>query len=47
MNMLYNLNDNLKELEYSTSELLENVERTGSLLKQDITFKIKSGLEAM
>lgn len=47
MNMMHGLNDCLKDLEYSTSELLENVERTGTLLKTDIAYKIKSGLEAM
>lgn len=47
MNMMHQLNDCLKDLEYSTSELLENVERSGSLLKTDIAYKIKSGLEAM
>lgn len=45
--MMHQLNDCLKDLEYSTSELLENVERSGSLMKSDIKYKIKSGLEAM
>lgn len=47
MNMMYYLNECLKNLEYSTSELLENVERSGSLLKSDLNYKIKSGLEAL
>ena len=47
MNMMYQLNECLKDLEYSTSELLENVERSGSLLKSDIHYKIKSGLDSM
>lgn len=47
MNMMHQLNDCLKDLEYSTSELLENAERSGSLLKSDISYKIKSTLDAM
>lgn len=47
MNMMHQLNDCLKDLEYSTSELLDNVEKSGALLKTDIGYKIKSGLEAM
>lgn len=47
MNMMHQLNDCLKDLEYSTSELLENVERSGSLMKSDIKYKIKSVLNVM
>lgn len=47
MNMMHSLNNCLKDLEYSTSELLDNVEKSGVLLKTDIGYKIKSGLEAM
>jgi hypothetical protein len=45
MNELDKLNKLLKELVYSSKELLTNVEKSGELLKTDLAYKIRSGLE--
>jgi len=45
MNALSNLNQYLKDLEYSTTELLDNMEKSGDLLHHDLNYKIKSVLE--
>ena len=44
---LTKLNTLLKELQYSSSELQENIEKSGELLQSDLDYKIKSGLEAL
>ena len=39
------LNSMLKDLLYSSTELMLNVEKSGKMLHEDLAFKIRSGLE--
>ena len=40
------LNTKLRDLLFSSKELCNNVEKSGTLLQSDLGFKIKSGLES-
>ena len=42
---LSNLNSMLKDLFYTSKELMTNVEKSGKMLEEDLAFKIRSGLE--